>query len=136
MMNCIFCQIIEGKIPAFKVLEDEHTLAFMDINPVSEGHCLVIPKAHTPNLLEAPPQALANTLASAQKVAKAMYQSLGIDSLNLVQNNGPWALQTVGHLHFHLIPRREKDGIRLDWDLNAGDMPAIGALGERIKEAL
>ena len=135
-MDCIFCKIIAGEIPAFKVFEDGATLAFMDINPLAAGHLLVIPKAHTPNLFEADEAALAATMATARRVARAMRDVLGLDSLNMVQANGPWAAQSVQHLHVHLIPRKEGDGLGLDWALNPGDMGAIQAVGDRIAKAL
>lgn len=131
-MDCIFCKIIAGDIPAFKVYEDNSVLSFMDINPLTEGHLLVIPKKHSSGLFDTDDLTLAATIAAVSRVARAMKEALGLDSLNLVQANGPWAAQSVPHLHFHLIPRRREDGAGLDWGLTPGDMDAIKTLGDKI----
>ncbi len=135
-MDCIFCKIVAGEIPSFKVYEDENTLAFMDINPLSEGHVLLVPKKHFVNLFDADDDALAHVMAAAHKLARAMRSALGIDSLNLVQANGKWAVQSVPHFHLHLIPRREDDGVGLDWPLSPGDHEKIKATGASISSAL
>ena len=131
--DCIFCKIIDGEIPSFKVFEDEKTLAFMDINPVNPGHVLVIPKHHAPDLMGIPTDWLTATVATAQKVARAVDKTLKPDGLNLVQSNGPGAAQSVFHLHVHVIPRTEGDGLKMNWGIAPGDMDAIGALAERIR---
>jgi histidine triad (HIT) family protein len=131
-MDCIFCKIVAGQIPSFKVYEDAATLAFMDINPLTEGHTLIIPKRHCVGLWDADDAALEACIRSARKVAVALKAALGLDSLNMVQANGKWAVQSVLHLHFHLIPRSEGDGAGMDWPLKPGDMGAIKALAARI----
>lgn len=135
-MDCIFCKIIAGEIPAVKVYEDEATLAFMDINPLTKGHLLVIPKKHVTGLFDGDDATLAVTVSVAARVARAMKTSLGLDSLNLIQANGPWAKQSVPHLHFHLVPRREGDGAPLDWDPQPGDLEAVRATGKDIADAV
>lgn len=130
--ECIFCKIVAGEIPSFKVYEDEHTLAFMDINPANRGHALAIPKAHTPNLFESSDEALAVTVATARKVARAVQETVNPDGLNLVQANGPGAAQSVFHLHLHVIPRFTDDNLMLNWGINPGDMDEIKALSEQI----
>lgn len=130
--DCIFCKIVAGEIPCFQLYEDEHTLAFMDINPANRGHALAIPKAHTPNLLESPDEALAVTVATARKVARAVQMTVNPDGLNLVQANGPGAAQSVFHLHMHVIPRFTNDNLMLNWGISPGDMDEIKALSERI----
>lgn len=130
--DCIFCKIAAGEIPCFKLYEDEHTLAFMDINPANRGHALAIPKAHSPNLLESPDQTLAVTVATARKVARAVQMTVNPDGLNLVQANGPGAAQSVFHLHMHVIPRFTGDNLMLNWGISPGDMDEIKALSERI----
>lgn len=135
-MDCIFCKIIAGEIPSIKVFEDEHTLSFMDINPLSEGHLLIVPKKHFVDLFEADEGALGHVMATAHRVAVAMRTALAIDSLNIVQANGRWAVQSVPHFHLHLIPRRENDGLGLDWGLEPGDVAAVRAAGEAISKAL
>lgn len=135
-MECIFCSIIAGEIPCIKVCEDEATLVFMDVNPVCEGHLLVIPKKHFPNLFSAEDEDLATVMAAVRRVAVGMRSALGIDSMNLVQANGLWAVQSVPHFHIHLIPRREDDGIGLDWPLNEGNIPEITKMAENIATVL
>lgn len=134
--DCIFCKIIAGEIPSFKLHEDADTLAFMDINPASEGHALVIPKEHAEDLYAISARALAATVATAQKVARAVERSVEPDGLNLVQCNGRAAAQSVLHFHVHVLPRREGDGLALNWGLLPGDMDAIAALAERIRSRL
>src|SRR5258708_15619191 len=95
--NCIFCNIVAGEIPCFKLFEDAETLAFMDINPVHDGHSLVIPKAHYRTIFEIPAEALAATARAAAALAKAVNTAVKPDGLNLVQTNGPGAAQSVGH---------------------------------------
>ncbi|MGA8260076.1 MAG: HIT family protein [Arenicellales bacterium] len=130
--NCIFCKIVAGEIPCFKVYEDEHTLAFMDINPATRGHALVIPKEHSPNLFESPDAQLAAVAAAARKVGSAIQAALAPDGLNLVQANGPGAAQSVFHLHFHVLPRYTGDNLLLNWGMNPGNMDEIKAVSEQI----
>lgn len=130
--DCIFCKIVAGEIPCFKVYEDEHTLAFMDINPANRGHALVIPKAHSPDLYDSPDETLAATLATARKVARAVRATVNPDGLNLVQANGPGAAQSVFHLHVHIMPRFTGDELKLNWGLKPGDMDEIKALSGEI----
>lgn len=135
-MDCVFCKIVAGQIPAFKVFGDDGTLAFMDINPVSEGHVLVVPTLHFENLFDADDGALGRVMATARVVARAMRDTLAVDSLNLIQANGRWAVQSVPHFHLHLIPRRENDGVGFDWLQQPGDMAAIQQIGDRLSAAL
>lgn len=134
--NCIFCKIVRGEIPSFKLYEDERTLAFMDINPANEGHALVIPKAHARDLYGLADDALAATAVTARKVASAVRAALNPAGLNLVQCNGAAAGQSVEHFHMHVLPRRRGDDLKLNWGLEAGDMDAIGKLAERIRAKL
>ena len=131
-MDCLFCRIVAGDIPAFKVYEDDHTLSFMDINPTSEGHLLVLPKTHFENLFDADDEALGRVMAVVRKVSRAMRDSLNINSLNMVQANGPWAVQSIPHFHIHLIPRRKDDNVGIDWPLVQGDKKAIQTTGAAI----
>jgi histidine triad (HIT) family protein len=132
--NCIFCKIVAGDIPCFKLLEDAETLAFMDINPVHDGHALVIPKAHYPTVFEIAPEAFAATARSAARIAKAVNAALRPDGFNLVQSNGPGAAQSVGH--FHVLPRRLGDGLLLNWTPKPGDRAHIAEIAERIRQHL
>jgi histidine triad (HIT) family protein len=135
-MDCIFCKIVSGAIPCFKLHEDANTLALMDINPLTEGHALVIPKRHVQTLMDADDAALRDTIVIAKKVCAALVQALKVDSVNLLQANGRWAAQSVPHLHFHLIPRRENDGAGMDWELRPGQMDAIQKTAAKVAAAL
>jgi len=128
--DCVFCAIAAGEIPCFKVYEDELALAYLDINPFSEGHTLVIPKAHTTGLLDTPEETLAALLARVKKVAAHLKTALGCDGFHILQNNGAAAGQTVGHIHFHIVPRRNGDPI--EFANRPGDMEHLKALAARI----
>lgn len=134
--DCIFCKIVAGQIPCFKLFEDADTLAFMDINPVHDGHCLVIPKGHYRNVFEIAPEAIAAAGRTAAKVATAVDEAVKPDGLNLIQANGPGAGQSVGHFHFHIVPRRLGDGVAINWHPKPGDMTRISELAERIRALL
>ncbi len=134
--DCIFCKIIAGEIPCFKIYEDGHTLAFMDINPANEGHALVIPKEHAVDVHAISEAAIAATVISAKKVAAAVEKTLQPGGLNLLQCNGPAAAQSVMHFHMHVLPRQSGDDLRLNWGLEPGDMDAIGALAQKISANL
>jgi len=131
--NCIFCKIVAGEVPCFKLFEDSDTLAFMDINPVHDGHCLIIPKAHYPTVFEITPEAMAAVARTAIGLAKAADAAVKPDGLNLVQSNGPGAAQSVGHFHIHVLPRRIGDGVLINWKLTPGDMTHIAEIAERIR---
>ena len=131
--DCIFCKIVAGEIPSFKLFEDEATLAFMDINPANEGHALVIPKEHAADLYAVSDEALVRTAVTAKRVAAALARTLNPDGLNLVQCNGAAAAQSVMHFHVHVLPRVKDDGLAMNWGLKLGDIDAIGRLAERIR---
>ncbi|MEI6778172.1 MAG: HIT family protein [Chloroflexales bacterium] len=114
-MASIFTRIVNGEIPATKVYEDAQTLAFLDVNPASRGHTLVICKQELPTLLDLPPDLLAAVGNSVQRVARAIMAALHPDGLNIVQNNGVASGQTVPHYHVHIIPRWEGDHAMSHW---------------------
>lgn len=128
--DCVFCAIAAGEIPCFKVFEDDFALAYLDINPFSEGHTLVIPKAHTTGILDTPEETLAALIARVKKVAAHLKSALGCDGFHILQNNGAAAGQTVGHIHFHIVPRRNGDPI--EFANRPGDMEHLKALATRI----
>jgi histidine triad (HIT) family protein len=134
--ECVFCKIRDGQIPSLKIFEDAATLAFMDINPLNSGHCLVITKTHAPNLFEAPVEDLQAAIATAQRVAQAIREGLKPDGLNMLQANGVAAFQSVLHFHLHLIPRWTGDGKGFDWKLVPGNREQIMKVGERIRALL
>ena len=131
--DCIFCKIIAGEIPSFKLYEDDATLAFMDINPASDGHALVIPKEHAKDVHVVSEQAIANTVITAKKIASAVEKTVAPGGINLVQCNGEAAGQSVFHFHMHVLPRRDGDQLKMNWGLKPGDIDAIGTLAEKIK---
>ncbi len=132
--NCIFCAIAAGEIPSFKVYEDDDVLAYLDINPFSEGHTLVIPKIHATGMLDASDELLATVVARVKKVAAHLKTALPCDGFNILQNNGAAAGQTVPHLHFHIVPRRGEGG-GISFASGKGDMAALARLAERIRMA-
>jgi histidine triad (HIT) family protein len=111
--DCIFCKIAAGELPSEIVQEDDHTLAFMDLNPWTRGHALVIPRRHSRNLYEVDEEDLRLASASAQRLALRMRDRLGCDGVNLLNACEPAAWQTVFHFHFHVIPRYEDDPLNL-----------------------
>jgi histidine triad (HIT) family protein len=133
MPDCVFCMIRDGKIPSAKVYDDQRTLAFMDINPLSRGHCLVVPKAHAATLYEAEAEDLKAAIATAKKVAGAIRKALNPDGLNLLQANGAAAFQSVPHFHLHLIPRWTNDGKGFDWKEVPGNREEIMGTADRIR---
>jgi histidine triad (HIT) family protein len=133
MPDCVFCMIRDGKIPSAKVYDDQRTLAFMDINPLSRGHCLVVTKAHAATLYEAEAEDLKAAMATAKKVAAAIRKALNPDGLNLLQANGAAAFQSVPHFHLHLIPRWTNDGKGFDWKEVAGNWEEIMGTADRIR---
>ncbi|GCB59557.1 hypothetical histidine triad (HIT) protein [Rhodococcus erythropolis] len=134
--HCLFCGIVAGTVPSVKVAEDETTYAFMDINPGSDGHILVIPKQHSKDLFEIPAEDLTDVTLAAQRIAKAAVAEFGADGVNLLNCCGADAWQTVFHFHLHVIPRyvdKAKDRLVLPWQPGTpGDMEAIATLGSRL----
>jgi histidine triad (HIT) family protein len=112
-MDCIFCKIVAGELPSERVDEDEHTIAFMDINPWARGHALVIPRRHSADLLEVGDEDLHHTAAAAKRLAARMKERLGADGVNLLNACGEAAWQSVFHFHIHVIPRWADDPLRL-----------------------
>ena len=129
--DCIFCAIADGEIPSFKVYEDDLVLAYLDINPFTKGHTLVIPKAHSANLLETDEATLAAVIARVKKVAAHLKAALPCDGFNILQNNGAAAGQTVMHLHFHIVPRYGTEPIA--FESHAGNMDELKALADRLR---
>lgn len=134
--DCIFCRIVAGESPCEVIFEDAATLAFMDINPVHDGHCLVIPKAHHATLFDMPPELFGRIAAAAGKIARAVDAELRPAGLNLLQANGAAAGQSVFHLHIHVLPRRTGDGLLFNWDPRPGDPARIAAIAARLRARL
>jgi histidine triad (HIT) family protein len=131
--DCLFCKIIGGEIPAQIIDQNERTVTFMDINPATRGHALVVPRSHTANLLEVDADDLAATILAAQRLAARVTERLGADGVNLLNSCGSAAWQTVFHLHIHVIPRYTDDPLRLPWIPAAGDSDEIAAAAAELR---
>ena len=131
--DCLFCQIVAGQIPSERIDEDERTVAFMDINPATRGHALVVPRRHAANLLEIDSQDLAATMTAAQRLARRVKERLGADGVNLLNATGSAAWQTVFHFHVHVIPRYEGDPMRLPWIPAPGDADEIAHTAQELR---
>ncbi|KUJ14727.1 hit family protein 1 [Mollisia scopiformis] len=130
---CIFCKIVKGDIPSFKLFESDKVLAFLDINPLSKGHALVIPKFHGEKLTDIPDDSLAEILPVVKKLVKAT----GAENYNVLQNNGRIAHQEVDHVHFHMIPKpNSEEGMGISWPQQKTDMDGLKALLADIKSKM
>jgi histidine triad (HIT) family protein len=123
--DCLFCKIVSGEIPSTRIAEDDRTVTFMDINPATRGHVLVVPREHATDLLEIEPEDLAAVAEAGRRIAKTMPERLGADGVNLLNSCGRAAWQTVFHFHLHVIPRYDADPLRLPWTPEPGDRDAI-----------
>lgn len=126
MSDCIFCKIAAGEIPSTRIYEDEKLIAFMDINPIARGHCLIIPRDHHATLYDMPDDLLGDLSVLAKKIGSALVKSLEADGLNLIQSNGRAASQIIDHFHMHLIPRIVGD------ELNVANWQMIPAAPEEL----
>lgn len=131
--DCLFCKIAAGEIPSQRIDEDERTIAFMDINPATRGHALVIPRTHARNLLEIEHDDLVATMAAAQRLARTVTERLRADGVSLLNSCGAAAWQTVFHFHIHVIPRYEGDPLRLPWTPAPGDPDEIAAAADALR---
>lgn len=132
--DCVFCKIIAGEVPGQVVAEDERTVSFMDINPATRGHALVVPRRHVGSLLEVGGEDLAAVALAAQRLAGRARDRLHADGVNLLNSCGRAAWQTVFHFHVHVIPRYEGDPLRLPWDPALGSSEEIAAAAEALRE--
>ena len=134
--DCIFCKIAAGKIPSATIYEDSHFRVFLDINPASKGHCLIVPKEHFENIYDLDAETAGKVFTLATLISRALKKILKCDGLNVVQNNGLAAGQTVFHFHMHLIPRYENDGLVINEEQDPGNMEEIEELRKLIKAEL
>lgn len=130
--DCIFCKIVAGELPATIVDQDERTLAFMDINPATRGHALVIPRKHAVDLLSIEESELEAVAVAAQRLAHRAKESLGADGVNVINSCGAAAWQTVFHFHLHVVPRYTDDPLKLPWTPAPGDPVEIAAAAAAI----
>jgi histidine triad (HIT) family protein len=133
--SCIFCKIIAGELPATIVAEDDRTIAFMDVNPATRGHALVVPRRHATDLLAIGEDDLAACAAAAKRLAGRMKDALGPDGVNVLNACGAAAWQSVFHFHLHVIPRYEGDPLRLPWVPGPGDPDEIAAAAQALQGA-
>jgi histidine triad (HIT) family protein len=131
--DCLFCGIVAGDVPGQIVDSDDHTVAFMDINPATRGHALVVPRSHSKDLIEISEQDLAHTMTAAQRLAGRMREVLKPDGFNLLNSCGSSAWQTIFHFHVHVIPRYEDDPLKLPWVPGPGDESEIAQVAEELR---
>ncbi len=131
--DCIFCKIVAGELPSERVDEDEHTVAFMDVNPGTRGHALVVPRNHSRNLYEIGDDDLCHTALAAQRLARRMRDRLECEGVNLVNSCEAAAWQTVFHFHVHVIPRFSDDPLRLPWTPAAADADELAAVAAQLR---
>jgi histidine triad (HIT) family protein len=125
--DCLFCKIVAGEVPSTRVHEDERTIAFMDINPATRGHLLVVPREHSTDLLEIADQDLEAVVRAGRMLARRLSDRLDADGVNLLNSCGSVAWQTVFHFHLHVIPRYGGDPLQLPWHPAPGDREEIAA---------
>jgi histidine triad (HIT) family protein len=131
--DCIFCKIVVGEIPSQRVDEDDHTVAFMDLNPWTRGHALVVPKVHSKDLLEISDEDLAHTARASKRLARRMVDRLGCDGVNLLNSCGQAAWQTIFHFHIHVIPRYADDPLRLPTTPQEVDQDELAKVAEELR---
>ncbi len=135
--ECIFCKIVKGDIPCTKLYEDDKILSFLDIMPASKGHALVIPKNHYRTLIDMPHEEIKEVMDIVQKVAAATMVSLpGVEGFNVLQSNNKVAGQVIPHVHFHIIPRHEKDKLNFAWEQGKSEMAELKKYAELVKEKM
>ncbi len=135
-MDCIFCKIVAGELPAYKLYEDERSLAFLDLFPGCEGHALVIPKTHAEGFLDLDPADRDAVMATAHRVSEALVAELEPEGFNLHQSNGEAAGQVIFHFHLHILPRKKGDGLQSPWKSAEGDKTALDSLAGRLADRL
>jgi histidine triad (HIT) family protein len=131
--DCLFCKIVAGEIPSERVDEDEHTIAFMDINPWTRGHALVVPKNHSRNLYEVPEEDVTATALAAKRLAIRMRDRLDCDGVNLLNSCEPAAWQTIFHFHVHVIPRYDDDPLRLPGQPQSIDQDELARIAQELR---
>ena len=131
--DCLFCGIVAGDVPAQIVDSDEHTVAFMDINPATRGHALVVPRTHSVDLFDITDEDLERTTLAARRLARAVEAALEPDGYNLLNSCRPAGWQTVFHFHIHVIPRYDDDPLKLPWVPRAAEREEIEQVADRIR---
>jgi len=134
-MDCIFCKIIDGEIPAVKVLDKDQVIAFMDINPASRGHMLIVPKKHVENIFEISEDDLSAVMNAVKRCAQAVRQALKAEGITVLQLNGKASDQIIPHLHVHIMPRWQNDRLSVSqWEMKEGDREELQEIARKVKE--
>ena len=131
--DCIFCKIANGEIPSHTLYEDGECRVIFDISPASKGHAIILPKKHAANIFEISEEDASKIYVVAKKVAAALSEELHCDGVNILQNNGEAAGQTVFHLHMHIIPRYKDDTVNIKWNPTNPDEALLDQLSEKLK---
>jgi histidine triad (HIT) family protein len=131
--DCLFCGIVAGSIASQTIDSDDRTVTFMDINPATPGHALVVPRTHSADLLEIEAEDLSATMLASQRLARRMKEVLDADGINLINACGAVAWQTVFHFHIHVVPRYEDDPLKLPWVPEPGDSGEIAQIAEKLR---
>ena len=130
--DCIFCKIANGEIPSTTIYENDEFRVFFDISPASKGHCLIVPKNHYSDIFEIDPEVAGRLFSLAANVAKSLKKELNCEGMNIVQNNGTIAGQTVFHFHLHLIPRYSGDTVKIGWEPGEADVEELQELAKAV----
>lgn len=134
-MDCIFCKIIDGKIPAVKVMDKGQVIAFMDINPASRGHMLIVPKKHVENIFEISEDDLSDVMNAVKRCAQAVRQALNAEGITVLQLNGKASDQIIPHLHVHIMPRWQNDRLSVSqWEMKEGNIDELQEIARKVKE--
>ncbi|MFN8159531.1 MAG: HIT family protein [Solirubrobacterales bacterium] len=132
--DCLFCGIVAGTVPGQIVDSDQHTVSFMDINPATPGHALVVPRRHSADLIEIEDADLGHTMLAARRLARRMEEVLEPDGFNILNSCRPAGWQTVFHFHLHVIPRYDDDPLKLPWIPRGGEAAAVAEIADRLRE--
>lgn len=134
--NCIFCKIVKGEIPSATIFEDDNFKVILDVSPANRGHALIITKDHFDNIFQIDEKTAGKLFSLATVIARAIKEETGCEGLNVVQNNGEVAGQTVNHFHLHLIPRFKGDGVNVKWKQLETKTDDLAALADAIKSRI
>ncbi|MEM4499755.1 MAG: HIT family protein [Candidatus Woesearchaeota archaeon] len=134
--DCIFCKIVKGELPSYKVYEDEKVLAFLDIKPANYGHILVIPKEHYNNILDIDEEDLIALISACKKISSVIASVLEPDGINILQSNNPAAGQVINHFHIHIIPRNQQDNVHFEWTPHTLEKSQFEELAKKLREEI
>ena len=132
MEDCLFCKIIKGEIPSYKIYEDEWTYSFLDISNDGNGHILVVPKEHADNIFEVSEESLSHIMFAVKLISKHLVENCGFSGVNVINNNGKSAEQSISHIHFHILPRKDDDKFSVFPTLDKNEL-SIEEICEKLK---